>query len=60
MNPPDPRPLPVEMLVSDDHRRLSVATSASKPIPAPRPRRDPIDELVGYLRTIKPEDCKHR
>lgn len=57
-------PLPVELLASDDARRLETALAAPRPITVadhqrfresltPKPPADPIDELVGELREIE-------
>lgn len=47
---PQPEPLEVEMLATEDERRLEVAIAASRPIPA-----DALDELIADLRRHQAE-----
>jgi hypothetical protein len=58
-------PLEIEALAGIDSDRLGVATQATRPLPvsiqdhrrslAPQKPADPIDELIGELRSIQPE-----
>lgn len=63
----NPDPLPVEMLASEDARRLQTALDAPRPITVAEHHRfregigtkasvDPIDELVADIRSVRKED----
>ena len=49
-------PLPVERLVSEDQRRLEIATASTRPIPASdiEEKRDLLNQLRAHRPTIRP------
>jgi hypothetical protein len=49
------QPLEVEMLVSDDARRLQTATDSARPLPAGE-----VEELLAELRRIESEKPNRR
>jgi hypothetical protein len=51
-------PLPVERRVSEDQRRLEIATASTRPIPASdiEEKRDLLNQLRAHRPTIRPVD----